>query len=402
MPLYFLISPMQKMKTLSLKPGKETSLQRFHPWVFSGAIKNDLKEFEEGETVNVCDSKGNSLGIGHFQKASIAVRILNFESVEITTEFWEKRIKDALLYRKQLGLTENKNTNCYRLVFGEGDLLPGLIVDYYNRNIVIQCHSAGMFKNRELIAEAIKSAYSNELECIYDKSKESLHKISGIEIQNNYLFGTNSETIVKENGHQFKVNWETGQKTGFFIDQRENRKILGEFSNGKKVLNTFSYTGGFSVYAGMGKAELVHSVDVSKSAIEICKENCTLNNLDNTESIALDTFDFLKDKKDFYDCIILDPPAFAKSRDARHQAFKGYKRLNKLAFEQIKKGGFLFTFSCSQVVDKYMFASTVMAAAIESKRKVRIVQQLCQPGDHPINVYHPEGEYLKGLILYVE
>lgn len=382
--------------------GKDLSLRRFHPWVFSGAIKKIKGEVEEGDVVEVFDNKDEYLGTGHYQIGSIAVRVFSFEKIDPDKNFWKERLKRAYDYRKQLGLIDNPHTNVYRLVFAEGDGLPGLIIDWYNGTAVLQTHSIGMHLAKDLITEALKEIYGDKLKAVYDKSEETIPKQSKIKAVNGYLFGAAGTNEVLENGNKFWIDWEGGQKTGFFIDQRENRKLLAEFSKDKNVLNTFCYTGGFSIYAAKAGAALVHSVDSSKKAIELTEKNVLLNNISNHQGFAMDTFDFMDKNNSTYDVIVLDPPAFAKHRDARHHAVMGYKRLNAEALKQIRPGGILFTFSCSQVVDKELFASTVMAAAIIAKRRVRIMYHLSQPPDHPVSIYHPEGSYLKGLVVHVE
>ncbi len=390
------------MKKIILNKGKEQSLLRFHPWVFSGAIDGVTEAPVDGEVVEVYSSQRSFLGIGHFQEGSISVRLFSFKQTTIDYSFWLRKLQEAYEFRKQIGLTDNSTTNVYRLVFGEADELPGLIIDYYNGHAVIQAHSIGMHLLREEFCKALQEIYGNTLQTVYDKSRETLPKNYAGTIQNGFLFGNAGKTIVQENNHQFLVNWESGQKTGFFIDQRENRKLLATYCKNKVVLNTFCYTGGFSVYAAAAGAKEVHSVDVSKTVIELCKENALLNNCTHHEAYYEDTFDFLKDKKDVYDLIILDPPAFAKSRDVKHNAVIGYKKLNAMAMTQIRKNGILFTFSCSQVIDKFLFFNTITAAAIEAGKKIKILHVLHQPADHPVNVFHPEGEYLKGLVLHVD
>ena len=390
------------MKKIILQNGKEAPVLRKHPWIFSGAIKVKDFDLKDGEVVSVYAVDKRFLGIGHFQESSIAVRIFSFEEKEIDQNFWSKKIKDAYDYRKQIGLAENEITNCYRLVFGESDGLPGLIIDFYNGHVVFQAHSIGMHLERNNIAEALKIVFESKLKTIYDKSKESLPTNYGTNIENGFLFGDTGSTTVTENGKQFLVDWEHGQKTGFFIDQRESRQLLASYSNGKKVLNTFCYTGGFSVYAGNAGAELVHSVDSSKKAIELTEKNAEINKLKNHQSFAEDVFDFLKKTNEDYDVVILDPPAFAKHRDSKHNAVIGYKKLNALALKKIKSGGIIFTFSCTQVVNKQLFFDTITSAAIEAGREIKILHYLNQPADHPINPLHPESEYLKGLVLFVK
>ncbi|MBS1647135.1 MAG: class I SAM-dependent rRNA methyltransferase [Bacteroidetes bacterium] len=388
--------------SIFLHNGKEISLLRRHPWVFSGAIKITEGNPQDGDVVAVYTANKKFLGIGHYQvKNSITVRIISFEETEINQPFWNQKIQNAFAYRQALGLTHNNDTNTYRLIFGEADGLPGLVVDYYNQHLVVQCHTVGMHRHIHHIAEAIKKVYADTLKTIYDKSKETLPKNYAQTMQNTFIYGDAEQTVVKENGHQFAVNWLSGQKTGFFVDQRENRKLLAHYAENKTILNTFCYTGGFSVYAAAAGAKEVHSIDVSKTAITLTDSNMELNTLTQHKSFCCDTFDFLKDKKDVYDLIILDPPAFAKSKDARHNAVIGYKRLNEMALRMIKSKGVLFTFSCSGVVDKNLFFNTVYAAVYESKRNVKILHYLSQPADHPLSPNFPEGEYLKGLVLYV-
>jgi 23S rRNA (cytosine1962-C5)-methyltransferase len=387
-----------------LSGGKDDALRRFHPWVFSGAIHKIHGEVADGDVVEVFSSHDEYLGTGHIQNGSIAIRIFSFEQINPDHSFWKGKILDAFNYRQQIGLVDNPVTNVYRIVHGEGDGLPGLILDYYNGCIVMQAHSIGMHIIRQEIAEVLKEIYGSKLISIYDKSSETLPKQPDLDISDSYLYGKSGNTEVLENGHKFFIDWENGQKTGFFIDQRENRKLLEKYSANKNVLNTFCYTGGFSVYALKSGASEVHSVDSSKKAIELTTMNVEKNNIDSSKHKAFqsDVNDFLKDVENKYDVIILDPPAYAKHLDAKHNAIQGYKRINLQAIKQIKKGGFLFTFSCSQVIDKNLFKSTVISAAILSGRKVKIVHQLSQPADHPINAFHPEGEYLKGLVLYIE
>jgi 23S rRNA (cytosine1962-C5)-methyltransferase len=390
------------MHQITLHKGKEISLLRFHPWVFSGAIKSKPAGLADGDLVEVYSHDQKYIGTGHYTDASIAVRMLTFEKEAINQDFWNRRIGKALEYRRFLGLAANEQTNVYRLIFGEGDALPGLIIDFYNGHAVVQCHSVGMHRSLEFIAAALQDVYGSALQTIYDKSREALPKQYASTIDNKYLLGNTGSTQVKEYGHLFLVDWEKGQKTGFFVDQRENRRLLAQYSKGRHVLNTFCYTGGFSVYAGAAGAAAVHSVDASAAAMELTDKNIALNSIPNHTSFTADTFDFLKDKKDAYDVIILDPPAFAKSRDVKHNAVIGYKNLNIAALKQIKSGGLLFTFSCSGVIDRSLFYNTINAAAFESRRKTKILHYLQQPADHPLTPNFPEGEYLKGLVLYVE
>ena len=387
-----------------LKPGKEQSLKRFHPWVFSGAIGKSEGKLEEGDQVNVYSADGEFLAMGHCQIGSIAVRILSFEAVIPDFEFWKMKIEKAWNLRKSIGITDNTETNVFRLVHAEGDGLPGLIVDYYNGTAVIQIHTVGMFLVGEMLVKALRDVLGERLKAVYNKSAKTLPFKAEISSVDEYMFGEGSETEVLENGLRFRVDWLEGQKTGFFIDQRENRLLVQHFAQNRDVLNMFSYTGGFSFYAMKGGARLVHSVDSSTKAIELTNQNVQLNFAGDTrhEAFAADAFEFMRNIKDKYDLIILDPPAFAKHRDAVHQALQAYKRINTRAFEQIRSGGIVFTFSCSQVVSKEKFREAVFSAAAISGRQVRILHQLTQPADHPVNIYHPEGEYLKGLVLYVE
>lgn len=386
-----------------LGSGKDQSLRRFHPWVFSGAIKKIKGPVFDGDVVDVYSNHDEYLGSGHYQQGSIAVRMLSFGEGEFGADFWSQKIKRAVEFRRKTGLLGQAHTNVCRLIYAEGDGLPGLIVDYYNGTAVLQAHSIGMHREREAICNALREAMGSELHTIYDKSAESLHRQEGYAATNGYLMGESTGgTEVLENGHRFHIDWESGQKTGFFVDQRDNRALLAHYSAGRAVLNTFCYTGGFSVYAGKAGATLVHSVDASKKAIELTNRNMELNGISNHEAVAMDTFEYLKDKDNVYDLIILDPPAFAKHINVKHNAVMGYKRLNAEAIRKIRPGGIIFTFSCSQVVDRNLFASTVMAAAITTGRNVRVLHHLTQPADHPVNIYHPEGEYLKGLVIYVE
>jgi len=387
-----------------LAGGKDQSPRRFHPWIFSGAISKIKGDVQDGDVVEVYTNKEEYLCTGHYQKGSIAVRIFSFQQVNPDEQFWKEKIEKAYNYREAIGLIGNNNTNVYRLVFGEGDGMPGLIIDYYNGTAVIQAHSIGMHRDKDKIVSALKEIYGSELKAIYDKSKESLGDRHGYIMTNGYLFGEDKTKEVLENGNKIKVDWEEGQKTGFFIDQRENRKLVGQYAAGKKVLDCFCYAGGFSVYALKAGAAEVHSVDSSKTAMKLTDDNIQLNfggEAKQTSHVA-DAFDFLKDNQNQFDLMVIDPPAFAKHKDARHQAVMGYKRLNALAIAGIRPGGIIFTFSCSQVVDKYLFHGAITAAAIETGRTVRILQYLSQPTDHPISIYHPEGEYLKGMMLHVE
>lgn len=390
---------------IRLKAGKDKSLVRKHPWVFSGAIKSIEGPVNEGDTVEVIANKGRNLGYGHYQDGSIMIRMLLFEQEQWDDNLFEKRIRSAYSLRKSLNLTDNKDTTIYRLIHAEGDHLPGLIIDHYNGHLIIQCHSIGMFRDIEKIKNALIEVYGKSLKSIYLKSEAVLPEDLRDEVQDGYLYGAAEVPVVaKEYGHPFNIDWVTGQKTGFFIDQRENRKLLARYSQGKKVLNTFCYSGGFSVYALEAGAQLVHSLDASQKAIDLTDANIALNPsfAEKHTSFTADTMDFIKELKEDYDIIILDPPAFAKHRSAKHNAVQGYKRLNAHAIRQIKPGGIIFTFSCSQVIDKMLFTNTIIAAAIAAERNVRILEQLHQPADHPINATHPEGEYLKGLVIQVE
>jgi len=394
--------PVQKIKIV-LKSGKEQSIRRYHPWIFSGAIKKIYGEPLEGDIVTVFDNKGDFLAVGHYQPGSIAIRILSFEDIEPDSKFFRERIKSAIDFRRSMGLIDNNSVNVFRLVHGEGDNLPGLIADFYNGVIVMQSHSVGMYRIRKEIAGILSELLGERIKAIYDKSESTIPFKAGIAAKNEFLSGESEPVVVTENGFKFRIDWTTGQKTGFFIDQRENRKLLGEFTKGRSVLNMFGYTGGFSVY-GMKNAALVHSVDSSESATRLADENVRLNFGDDNRhrSFQVDAFEFLNDIRDKYDLIILDPPAFAKHNNVLANALQGYKRLNMKAIEQIKPGGIIFTFSCSQVVTRENFRKSVFAAAANTGRNVRILHQMSQPPDHPVNIYHPESEYLKGLVLYVE
>ena len=392
-------------KQIRLRKGKDESLRRFHPWVFSGAIHSMDEGIAEGEVVRVVTISGDFIAVGHYQQGSIAVRVLTFNDVAIDDEFWLSRLRSALQMRRAIGIADNPENNTYRLVHGEGDNLPGLIIDVYGKTAVMQAHSIGMHLMRKQIARSLAVVMSERVEHIYYKSETTLPFMTADDM-NGFLVGGSNDNIATENGLKFRVDWLRGQKTGFFVDQRENRSLLEHFSKGKRVLNMFCYTGGFSFYAMRGGAELVHSVDSSAKAIELTKENVELNFPGDSRHQAFceDAFRFLEhiDEQHNYNLIILDPPAFAKHRGALHNALKGYTRLNQKAFEKIERGGILFTFSCSQVVTKDHFRNAVFTAAALARRKVRILHQLHQPADHPINIYHPEGEYLKGLVLYVE
>ena len=399
-------------KKIWLRKGKEESLRRFHPWVFSGAIQRMDEGIEEGELVRVMTISGDFIAVGHYQQGSIAVRVLTFSDVLIDDEFWHSRLSSALQMRQAIGIADNPENNTYRLVHGEGDNLPGLIIDVYGQTAVMQAHSIGMHLCRKQVARVLAKVMESRILHIYYKSETTLPFMTADDM-NGFLLGGSDDNIALENGLKFRVDWLKGQKTGFFVDQRENRSLLEQYARGKRVLNMFCYTGGFSFYAMRGGAELVHSVDSSAKAIELTKQNVELNFPDDPrhEAFCEDAFKFLDGSVGGgntsangtgYNLVILDPPAFAKHRGALHNALKGYTRLNQKAFEKIEKGGILFTFSCSQVVTKDHFRNAVFTAAALAKRKVRILHQLHQPADHPINIYHPEGEYLKGLVLYVE
>ena len=386
-----------------LRKGREQAVLRKHPWVFSGAVSMVEREIEDGETVDVFSSDNRFLGSGHWQNGSIAVRLLSFEPCEFDQTFWENKIRNAYNLRLMLALAENTTTTVFRLIHGEGDGLPGLVVDVYEQNIVIQAHSVGMHMSRNFIADALKVVFADRVQTIYYKSADTLPKLKE-EVMDYFILGNQEEAIVKENGNLFRVNWVKGQKTGFFVDQRDNRFLLGNYSKGKKVLNTYCYTGGFSISALKSGAVQVDSVDSSKIAIELTNRNVELNTIDPLKhrAFAVDTITYLQQMEEKYDVIVLDPPAFAKHLNVRHNAVQGYKRLNALALKKISSPGILFTFSCSQVVDRQLFEDTIHAAAIESGRSVRVLHHLSQPADHPVSIYHPEGEYLKGLVLAVD
>lgn len=395
-----------KTQHITLRPKKEESLKRFHPWVFSGAIAKKPQSIQEGETVKVFSAHGDFLGVGHYQIGSISVRILSFTDEPIDTDFYAHRISEAYKMRTEIGLSRSDN-NTFRLIHGEGDHLPGLIIDMYGKTAVVQAHSVGMDADKGKIVDALQRVLGNEnLKNIFYKSEGTLPFKAEIDVNNDYLLGGKDvDFVALENGLKFNIDWLRGQKTGFFVDQRENRSLLEKYSAGKDVLNMFCYTGGFSVYALRSGAKSVHSVDSSSKAVMLTNENVKLNFGDEPRhtSFAEDAFRFVKESvAETYDLIILDPPAFAKHRGAVSNALQGYKRLNLAALEKIKSGGILFTFSCSQVISKEQFRLAVFSAAAISGRRVRILHQLTQPADHPINIYHPEGEYLKGLVLYVE
>jgi 23S rRNA (cytosine1962-C5)-methyltransferase len=395
---------------VTLKRKKEASIQRKHPWIFSGAIERILiddnqDDLTDGELVKIVANNGDFLALGHFHHGSIAVRVVSFEDIEPSSKFWEEKVTNAINYRKILGLIDSSDTNTYRLIHGEGDGFSGLIVDIYDDVAVYQAHSIGMHKVRNEIANAIVNVLNGKIKTVYDKSSETLPPDYAATIENSYLIGEHEgKQLVKEHGITFEIDWVSGQKTGFFIDQRENRKLLQKYVEGKKLLNTFCYSGGFSIYALQAGAEEVHSLDSSEKAIALTDRNVAINfqKKSNHKSIVADTITFLNKCEEDYDVIILDPPAYAKNRKSLHNAIQGYKRLNARAFKMMKKGGVLLTFSCSQVVDRQTFYNTIMAAAIESGRNVRVMEHLSQPADHPVSMYHPEGAYLKGLVVYVD
>ncbi len=391
-------------KKIYLKRGKEESLRRFHPWVFSGAIHHADRGIGEGDVVRVFDSNDEFIAVGHYQIGTIAVRVLSFRDVPIDDEFWYSRLKAAYDMRVSIGIAENPLNNTFRLVHGEGDHLPGLVIDCYGTTAVMQAHSVGIHESRKTIAENLVKVMGGRVQHVFYKSETTLPYKADLGQENGFIIGGSQDNTAMENGLKFHVDWLRGQKTGFFVDQRENRSLLERYAKDKRVLNMFCYTGGFSFYAMRGGAQLVHSVDSSAKAIELTNANVALNFPGDTRHQAFceDAFKFLDAADNTYDLIILDPPAFAKHRGALHNALKGYIRLNVKAFQRIRKGGILFTFSCSQVVTKDHFRNAVFTAAALSGRKVRILHQLHQPADHPINIYHPEGEYLKGLVVYVE
>ena len=391
-------------KSIYLKKGKEESLNRFHPWIFSGAIHHMDDNIEEGEFVNIFTASNEFIAVGHYQIGSIAIRVLTFSKVEISYDFWCDRLSSALKMRQNVGIADNNVNNTYRLVHGEGDYLPGLVIDCYGETAVMQAHSVGMHVCREEICRALIKVMGERIKHVYYKSETTLPFKAELGQENGFMYGGTDNDIAIENGLKFHVDWLRGQKTGFFVDQRENRNLLEHYAKGKSVLNMFCYTGGFSVYAMRGQAKLVHSVDSSAKAVELTNRNIALNFPDDLrhEAFCEDAFKYLDNNDNKYDLIILDPPAFAKHRAALRNALKGYTRLNVKGLQRIKHGGILFTFSCSQVVSKEHFRNAVFTAAAQAGRKVRILHQLHQPADDPINIYHPEGEYLKGLVLYVE
>lgn len=402
-----MVMPYDFMKNLYpkiiLKKGKERSLLNFHPWLFSGAVQLQDKELKEGSVAEIFSSENKYLATAHFHHGSIVARVLSFEQCEINAAFFNNKIRNAFELRKNIGLYDLKDTNVFRLLHAEGDGMPGLIVDIYNRTAVVQTHTAGMYEARELIKDALLHVKELKLEAVYDKSADAMAKQAAISSENSYLYGQRSDNEVMENGVKFFIDWEEGQKTGFFIDQRENRKLLAQYAVNKKVLNTFAYSGGFSLYALKAGASLVHSVDSSKKAMETASKNIALNFTNAPhEYFTMDTFDFLKKNEEQYDIMVLDPPAFAKHLSAVDKATIGYRNLNFEAIKRIKQNGILFTFSCSQAIDKNLFRKIVFMAAAQAKRNVKILHQLTQSPDHPVSIYHPESEYLKGLVLFVE
>ena len=391
-------------KNIYLKHRKEESLKRFHPWVFSGAIHHMDEGIAEGDTVRVITADGNCIAVGHYQLGTITVRVLSFDDIAIDDSFWQQRMQSALAMRESIGVANNPDNNTYRLIHGEGDNLPGLIIDCYGTTAVMQAHSVGMHVCREHICKALVEVMGDRIKNVYYKSETTLPFKAELGQANGFIYGHTDNNTAVENSLSFHVDWLKGQKTGFFVDQRENRSLLEHYAKGKSVLNMFCYTGGFSVYAMRGGANIVHSVDSSAKAIELTNHNVAMNfpNDNRHEAFCEDAFKYLDDNDKKYDLIVLDPPAFAKHRMALHNALKGYIRLNIKGLQRIKPGGILFTFSCSQAVSKENFRNAVFTAAAQAGRNVRILHQLHQPADHPVNIYHPEGEYLKGLVLYVE
>ena len=391
-------------KNIYLKHRKDESLKRFHPWIFSGAVHHMDKGIAEGDTVRVITAEGNCIAVGHYQIGTITVRVLSFEDTTIDEGFWKGRIEKALAVRESIGIANSTDNNTYRLVQGEGDNLPGLVIDCYGSTAVMQAHSVGMHVCREQICKALVNVMGNRIQNVYYKSETTLPFKAELGQENGFIYGSTDNNTAVENGLKFHVDWLKGQKTGFFVDQRENRSLLEHYAKGKSVLNMFCYTGGFSVYAMRGGAKMVHSVDSSAKAIELTDLNVNMNfpGDNRHESFCDDAFKYLDENDKKYDLIVLDPPAFAKHRMALHNALKGYTRLNTKGMQRIKPGGILFTFSCSQAVSKDNFRNAVFTAAAQAGRNVRILHQLHQPADHPVNIYHPEGEYLKGLVLYVE
>lgn len=392
------------MQEIKLKKGKEFPLKRFHPWVFSGALKTQTKGLEEGIKVRIVDFKGDFLGIAHYQDGSIALRVISWEDRAIDVDFWIEKLSQARAVRATFFIPKAGETNCYRLVHAEGDGLPGLIIDIYHKTAVIQAHSIGMHQDQALIAAALQEVFGQELDCIYSKSQSTLPDRYGVGVKDEHLLGEPVSDTVLEGGYPFKVNWETGQKTGFFLDQRVNRALLEQYSAGKTVLNTFAYSGGFSVYALGGGAKEVVSVDISQTAVDLIEENVALGfpNAKNHTALKADVMQFLREEERVFDIVVVDPPAFAKNVRKRHNAIMGYKRLNMMAIQRVKPGGLLFTYSCSQVVDDKLFYNTIVSAAIEAGRPARVLHKLSQGPDHPVSIYHKEGHYLKGLVLRLD
>lgn len=391
------------MEQVIIRKKKEAALARRHPWVFSGAVREVPDGLKDGDTVAVKGESGRYLGMGHFQRGSIMVRMISFDQRSASQEFWAQKIQNAYACRSALGLVDRPGLNAYRLVHAEGDGLPGLIVDIYDSVAVVQCHSIGMHRAMSLIVEALQAVLGPRLSAVYDKSAATLPQQYAAGVENGYRYGQGQPLEILEYGHRFWVDWENGQKTGFFLDQRENRQLLGTYAGGKKVLNAFCYTGGFSVYALQSGARRVDSVDVSKTAVALTEQNVALGGFETGthQAYAEDVMEFLKAAPGDYDIAVVDPPAFAKNIKKRHNAVQGYKRLNALFMQKVKAGGLLFTFSCSQVVDRALFNNTIVAAAHEAGRDARVLHQLGQPADHPVGIFHPEGEYLKGLVLYL-
>jgi len=392
------------MKQIILKAGKDQPVRRFHPWIFSGAIAREDAGISEGEIVRVYSKTGDFLGVGHYQAGSIRVRLFTFRDEPIDKNFWLRRFQDAWAYRSQLGLTLSAETDCFRIVHAEGDGLPGLIIDIYRDTAVLQCHSIGMYRLRDTLAEALTLLGDRRIRNVYSKSRQSIPDRFRAEVEDQYLVGEGKPARVSENGHVFEVNWEKGQKTGFFLDQRENRELLARYCPEKEVLNAFSYTGGFSIYALKANARSVHSVDISEDAMEQARLNTELNFPQGHPAHfthQADVMKFLAEDQKQYDIVVVDPPAFAKSRNKRHNAVMAYKRLNKLAIQRVSPGGILFTFSCSQVVDELLFYNTVVSAVLESGRQARVMHRMSQPADHPVSITHPEGSYLKGLAIHL-
>lgn len=391
-------------KTIRLKPGKEVVVKRQHPWVFSGAIDKTDPDVAEGDRVAVLDAKGNRLATGHYQEGSIRVRIIHHSETVPADTFWEDAIRHAYYSRRTMLLADATDTNAYRLVHGAGDLLPGLVIDIYHRLAVVQCHSTGMYHERAAIADALRAVFGDRLDAIYLRAKSTLPQRFGVIAEDGFLYGDQATQVVLENGHRFKIDAITGQKTGFFLDQRENRRLLAQYAPGKTVLNTFCYTGGFSIYALQAGATRVDSVDVSGKAMLLTEENVLLNDLDATlhGNHTSDVLQYLRQHPEQYDIVVVDPPAFAKNIGKRHSAIQGYKRLNAQAMQAVKPGGLLFTFSCSQVVERQMFYDTIVAAGLEAGRAARVLHQMTQGPDHPVNLFHPEGSYLKGLVVQMD